>query len=127
MMEYEIDGSAVLSARRRPDDGLEAWALVQQRGYEGSIAKGPMAPCGRATRWWKVKVRHEGRFPIGGVVVTQTAITGLVVGARVGRELRYVEIVEWRVGRGTVDALMRLDTRRVDPPFADFRRRNSVL
>jgi hypothetical protein len=33
-LEDEIDGSAVLPARRLPDDGPEAWALVQQRGYE---------------------------------------------------------------------------------------------
>jgi hypothetical protein len=29
-----------------------------------------MTPYGRATRWWKVKVRHEGRFLIGGIVAT---------------------------------------------------------
>ena len=49
-----------------------------------------------------------------------------MVGARVGRELRYLGIVAWGVGRGTVDVLMRLGTRRVDSPFADFRRQNEV-
>jgi hypothetical protein len=29
----------VLPVRRLPDDGLEAWAIVQARGYEGLVAK----------------------------------------------------------------------------------------
>ena len=64
-MEDEIDGSAILPARRLPDDGMEAWALVQQRGYEGLVAKDAMAPYGRGTRWYKVKVRPAARELVG--------------------------------------------------------------
>jgi hypothetical protein len=49
-MEDEVDGSSVLPARRLPDDGLEAWALVQERRYEGLISKDAMAPYGPSTR-----------------------------------------------------------------------------
>jgi hypothetical protein len=38
-MEGEIDGSPILPARRRPDDGLNAWELAKERGYEGIVAK----------------------------------------------------------------------------------------
>jgi bifunctional non-homologous end joining protein LigD len=51
IMEDEIDGSLILPARRLPDDGLEAWELVKQRGYEGAIAKEAMAPYRPTTRW----------------------------------------------------------------------------
>jgi len=32
VMEEEIDGSPILPARRLPENGLEAWELVQERG-----------------------------------------------------------------------------------------------
>jgi ATP-dependent DNA ligase len=69
-LEDEIAGSTILPARRLPDDGLEAWAQAQARGYEGLIGKAEMAPYSSATRWYKVKVRCEGRFHVGGMVVT---------------------------------------------------------
>jgi bifunctional non-homologous end joining protein LigD len=127
MMEDEIDGSSILPARRLPDDGLEAWTLVQARGYEGLIAKDAMAPYGPTTRWWKVKVRHEARVVVGGLVVAQTGYHGLLVGARIGRELRYLGCVEWGVGRRTVEAVIQRGRRRADSPFTDLRRRSGVV
>jgi bifunctional non-homologous end joining protein LigD len=67
-LEDEIDGSPIVPARRLPDDGLEAWELVLERGYEGLVAKAAMAPYRSTTRWSKVKVRREGRFLMGGIV-----------------------------------------------------------
>jgi hypothetical protein len=40
-LENLVDRSDVLPVRRLSDDGLEAWAVVQARGYEGLIAKDP--------------------------------------------------------------------------------------
>jgi hypothetical protein len=43
----------VLPVRRLPHDGLEAWAIVQARGYEGLVAKDPRAAYrpGPTTSW----------------------------------------------------------------------------
>jgi ATP-dependent DNA ligase len=41
--------------------------VVLERGYEGLVVKDTMAPYRPTTRWWKVKVRREGRFLIGGM------------------------------------------------------------
>jgi ATP-dependent DNA ligase len=53
--EDEVDGSPILPARRLPDDGLNAWELVKERGYEALVAKAEQAPYGPSVRWWKVK------------------------------------------------------------------------
>lgn len=86
-----------------------------------------MAPDGSTTRWWKVKVRHEARVVIGGAVVTQQGYHALLVGARVGREVRYLGTVEWGVGRRTVEAVIQRGRRRADSPFAELRRRSGVV
>jgi ATP-dependent DNA ligase len=46
----------VLPVRRLLDDGLEAWAIVQARGYEGLVAKDARAAYrpGPTTSWRKV-------------------------------------------------------------------------
>ena len=43
--------------RRLAPDGLEAWAQVVERGYEGLVAKDAASAyeSGRTTRWLKVK------------------------------------------------------------------------
>jgi bifunctional non-homologous end joining protein LigD len=126
-LEDELEGSAILPARRLPDDGLEAWALVQERGYEGLVAKDAMAPYRSTTRWSKVKVRREARFVIGGIVVTPSGYRDLLLGQRVGRELRYVGTVEWGVGRALVEALMQNVATHAVSPFTDHRRHRSVV
>jgi ATP-dependent DNA ligase len=123
LMEDEIDGSPVLPARRLPDDGLAAWELVQGRGYEGLIAKDAMAPYRPSTRWWKVKVRHEARFVVVGGVVTRAGYHALLVGTRVGRELRYGGAVEWGVGRRVIETVVQHAGRLNASPFTDLRRR----
>src|SRR5262245_11206442 len=70
VMEDEIDSSSVLPARRLREDGQEAWGMVQARVYEGLVAKDSTASYAPSTRWRQVKVRHEARVLIGGVVVT---------------------------------------------------------
>ena len=49
-LEKLIATSAILPARRLPDDGLKARALVQEPGYEGLVAKDPRAPYRPARR-----------------------------------------------------------------------------
>jgi hypothetical protein len=68
-------------------------------------------------------MRHTGRFLVGGIAVMASGYVGLLVGARVGGELRYLGCVEWgrtagRRGRSHTGAQMRADS-----PFADLRRR----
>ena len=59
VLEELVDGQhLVLPARRLADDGLEAWAQVLERGYEGMIGKDEASPYreGRTLAWLKVKV-----------------------------------------------------------------------
>ena len=61
VLEEIIDGqSLVLPVRRLAADGLEAWAQVLERGYEGLVGKDEASPYveGRTLSWLKVKVAH---------------------------------------------------------------------
>jgi ATP-dependent DNA ligase len=61
------------------------------------VAKDPTAPyiAGSTQRWLKVKVRHEGRFIVGGVMRSGSNVTGLLVGQRERGRLLYRGTVEW--------------------------------
>jgi ATP-dependent DNA ligase len=50
------------AAWRLPDNGLAAWGVVKERGYEGPVAKNAESVYwGGPTRSWvKVKIRPEG-------------------------------------------------------------------
>jgi ATP-dependent DNA ligase len=76
-------------------------------------------------RWWNV--RRESRFLIGGIVVTPSGYRGLLLGTRVGRELRYVGTVEWGVSRALVDALTANVPTRTASVFTDHRRHRDVV
>ena len=55
-----VDGQQlVLPARRLAADGLEAWAQVRERGYEGLVGKDEASAYveGRTLSWLKVKLR----------------------------------------------------------------------
>jgi bifunctional non-homologous end joining protein LigD len=61
VLEELVDGHQfVLPARRLADNGLEAWAQVLARGYEGLVGKDETSPYreGRTLSWLKVKVPH---------------------------------------------------------------------
>ncbi len=61
VLETLIDGQQLLlAARRLPAHGLDAWAEVQRRGYEGLVAKDESSAYrGGLTRsWLKVKRRN---------------------------------------------------------------------
>jgi ATP-dependent DNA ligase len=57
-LEKAIDGArAILPMRHLPPHGLDAWAEVEQYGYEGLIGKDERAPYvgERTLRWLKLK------------------------------------------------------------------------
>jgi len=67
VLEGLLDGQRLLlSARRFSGSGVEAWREVEQRGYEGLVAKdeSSLYVGGRTLSWLKVKqpdYRAEGR------------------------------------------------------------------
>jgi bifunctional non-homologous end joining protein LigD len=73
LLEELADGhDLVLPARRLAGDGLEAWAQVLKRGYEGLVGKDEASLYveGRTLSWLKVKVPkyREGRTGLGSQV-----------------------------------------------------------
>ena len=57
-LEKVIDNQTlILPVRRLADDGLKAWSEVEQRGYEGYVAKDESSPytAGQTLSWLKVK------------------------------------------------------------------------
>jgi bifunctional non-homologous end joining protein LigD len=75
------DVDMVLPCRQLPDDGSKAWAMVEDRGYEGMVAKDPRSTyrSGPTRSWVKVKVRHEDVFVVGGIRNVD-AFDGVLVG-----------------------------------------------
>src|SRR5262249_19242255 len=58
MLEQEVAGATMIyAARRLPENGLAAWAMVKERGYEGLVAKDEQSTDrGGPTRsWLKIK------------------------------------------------------------------------
>jgi bifunctional non-homologous end joining protein LigD len=125
VLEDEIMGrDLIYPARRLPDHGMEAWNMVKQQGWEGMVAKDPTAPYrgGPTWRWQKVKVRHEGRFIVGGVMRSGSMVTGLLVGQCVRGQLLYRGTVGWGLFRQVVTQLVAGVEGLVQPtsPFADL-------
>ena len=83
---------------------------------------------GSTQRWLKVKVRHEGRFIVGGVMRSGSQVTGLLVGQRERGRLLYRGTVEWGLFRQVVTQLVASVERLVRPtsPFADLKRAPEV-
>ena len=58
------DADLVHPVRRLAPNGLEAWAQVLERGYEGMVAKDNASPyVGGPTRLWQKVNRRTGRRP----------------------------------------------------------------
>jgi bifunctional non-homologous end joining protein LigD len=95
------DSELIFPARRLAADGFEAWREVNERGYEGLVAK-PASSSYRPGAWRKVTVRHEGVFELAGVARDRDGLLMLVVGMRDGRELRYAGTVSFGVTRRVV-------------------------
>jgi bifunctional non-homologous end joining protein LigD len=122
MLEEIVDGAgSVFVVPRLSANGHEAWAEVQRRGLEGFVAKDPGSPytSGGSTRsWLKVKLRHDGRFVVGGVVERAEGWS-LLLGSAERRQLRYRGLVHWGVGRRLAEALTANGLVRSTSPFSD--------
>jgi bifunctional non-homologous end joining protein LigD len=121
--ELVHDIKMVLPCRRLPADGEKAWAVVQERGYEGMVAKAPGSAyrAGRTTVWVKVKVRHERVFVVGGIRNVD-AFDGVLVGEMIGDALHYRGVVEWGFrARDVLTLLREAKAPAWTSPFADLR------
>jgi bifunctional non-homologous end joining protein LigD len=115
------NAAPVFAVRRLGSDGHEAWKEVERRGLEGFVGKDPASlyMSGGPTRsWLKAKVRHEGRFLVGGVVERDEGWSLLVGEAEEGA-LRYRGLVHFGVGRKLAGALTENGLVRRTSPFAD--------
>jgi bifunctional non-homologous end joining protein LigD len=61
-------GKFLMLSKRLADDGLQAYQLAKQRGFEGLVAKDLSSPYveARSSSWLKVKVHQEDEFVIAG-------------------------------------------------------------
>jgi bifunctional non-homologous end joining protein LigD len=86
----------VMRARRLGQDGLAAYRIAQERGFEGIVAKdasSPYEPGRRSRSWLKVKSRRESEFVVGGYTPpagSRLHFGALLLGLFEGRALRYV-------------------------------------
>ena len=118
---------------RLADNGLKAYEIAKQKGFEGVIAKDESSPYveGRSTKWLKFKVKQEDEF----IIVGYTAPAGareyfgaLLLAAHEGDVLKYVG----KVGTGfSQEALAKLFRKfqplvRTKPPVADPPRERDV-
>ena len=124
------NGDLVHPVRRLPDDGAKAWAMVEERGYEGMVAKDPHSTYrpGRTRAWVKVKQRREGVFVIGGITTTSHGFAGVLVGQRAGRTLRFLGTIEMGYSTQAVSELRAKSQRLSSPssPFVDLPSRRDV-
>jgi bifunctional non-homologous end joining protein LigD len=114
-------------SRRLVKDGAKAYAMAQERGWEGIIAKDETSiyePGVRSRAWLKVKVRKQSEFVIGGYTApagSRAHLGALLVGLYDETALRYTG----KVGSGyTRDSLAELATllaplRTEQSPFDD--------
>jgi bifunctional non-homologous end joining protein LigD len=104
--------SGLLVSRRLAADGLVAYRLAAQKGFEGLVAKDSTAPYaeGRSTRWLKVKVHQEEEFVVGGYTLPAGArarFGALLLGAYRDGVLRYVGKVGTGFTAASLEALWR--------------------
>jgi bifunctional non-homologous end joining protein LigD len=88
------NGSLLLS-RRLSENGLEAYKVAKQRGYEGVVAKDDSSPYveKRSKLWLKVKVHQEDEFVIAGYTApggSREHFGALLLGAYEKGKLKYV-------------------------------------
>ena len=123
----------LFSSARLADDGLKAYDIAKQKGFEGVVAKDESSPYteGRSAKWLKFKVKQEDEFIIAGYTAPAGArehFGALLLAAYAGDELQYVG----KVGTGfSREALAQLYRKfqslvRQKPPVADPPRERDV-
>ncbi len=107
-LERIVSGrSGLILSRRLAADGLEAFRVAKQRGYEGLVAKCSTSVYveGRSREWLKVKVHQEDEFIIVGYTEpsgSREYFGSLLLGAYNKGKLEYVG----RVGTGFTRSLL---------------------
>lgn len=101
------NGSPLMLSRRLAEDGLEAYRLAKEKGYEGLVAKDLASAYveGRSKAWLKVKVHQEEEFIIVGYTAPEGSrehLGALLLGAYQGKELHYVGKVGTGFSRKTL-------------------------
>jgi bifunctional non-homologous end joining protein LigD len=94
---------------------LSIWIPLAVRGKDSAstyLSGGP------TRSWLKAKVRHEGRFVVGGVV-ERTEGWSLLLGTIQNGGLRYRGLVHFGVGRRLADALASKELVRSTSPFSE--------
>lgn len=104
--------SVILLSRRLASDGLKAYKLAKQRGYEGLVAKDESSPYveRRSKFWLKVKVHQEDEFVIVGFTAPRGSrehFGALLLGAYEDGKLRYVGKVGTGFDENALAALYR--------------------
>jgi bifunctional non-homologous end joining protein LigD len=96
ILEQMIPSSGtLLRSRRLAANGLEAYKIARQRGYEGVVAKDGFSPYveKRSKLWLKVKVHQEDEFVVAGYTAPEGLreyFGALLLGAYDRGKLKYV-------------------------------------
>jgi bifunctional non-homologous end joining protein LigD len=121
------NGERVFLSQRLAEDGIAAYRLARERGFEGLVAKDKSAPYveGRSTKWLKVKVHQEEEFVIGGYTAPEGArqhFGALLLGAYDRGRLLYVGKVGTGFSQSTLASLARVfkPLIRRKSPFVDL-------
>jgi len=104
------NNNQILLSRRLAPNGIEAYRIAKERGFEGLVAKEQSAPYfeGRSTKWLKVKVHQEEEFVIAGYTApggSRRHFGALLLAAYDRGRLVYVGKVGTGFSRQTLDSL----------------------
>ncbi len=128
LLEKIVAGNGeMFVSRRLAENGLKAFRLAQQRGFEGIVAKDNSSPYmeQRSKSWLKVKVHQEEEFVIGGFTSpagSRAHLGALLLGSYdSGGKLRFVGKVGTGFTHSTLSSLSRLlmPTVREKPAFTN--------
>jgi bifunctional non-homologous end joining protein LigD len=118
----------IFSSARLAADGLKAYEIAKQKGFEGVVAKEESSPYieGRSGKWLKFKVKQEDEFIIAGYTAPAGArqyFGALLLAAYEGDALQYVGKVGTGFSQETLaqlhrkfQSLVRQKPLVVDPP-----------
>jgi bifunctional non-homologous end joining protein LigD len=123
----------LMVSKRLAVDGLAAYKIAAQKGFEGLIAKDLSSPYveSRTNHWLKVKIHQEDEFVIGGFTKPEGSrkyFGSLLLGVYADGKLHYVG----KVGTGFDEELLASLYRKMQPlvsktsPFADWPREKNV-
>jgi bifunctional non-homologous end joining protein LigD len=121
------EGDELRVSRRLGKNGAAAYATAATKGWEGIIAKDETStyePGVRSRAWFKVKVRKESEFVVGGYTAPAGArqhLGALLVGLYDGADLRYAgKVGSGYSGESLADLAKRLEPLRTAmSPFSD--------